>query len=110
MRDDPAGLSHCVTTRWATYLAFAHRREAGRPAASLFGPGVWPLKPPSRGRRGITPQSRKRVKVISPGYPVVFVSRTARCSGTVLFNDSPQSGKLMKHSPVTITPLARIHG
>ena len=50
------------------------------------------------------------VKVISPGYPVVFVSRTARCSGTVLFNDSPQSGKLMKHSPVTITPLARIHG
>jgi len=27
----------------------------------------------------------------------------------VLFNDRPQSGELMKHSPVTITPLSRIH-
>jgi len=35
---------------------------------------------------------------------------TARCSGTVLFNDRPQSGELMKHSPVTITPPQRIHG
>ena len=33
MDDDPAGSSHCVMTRWATHLAFAHRHGAGRPAA-----------------------------------------------------------------------------
>lgn len=33
MRDDPAGLSHCVATRFATHPADANRREAGRPAA-----------------------------------------------------------------------------
>ena len=33
MDDDPNGLSYCAMTRWATHLAFAHRRGEGRPAA-----------------------------------------------------------------------------
>jgi hypothetical protein len=33
MRDDPAGLSHCVMTRFARQLAVANRHGAGRPAA-----------------------------------------------------------------------------
>ena len=73
MDDDPAGLSGCVGPGGAPAIR-AMRTTPGveRPAASLFSPRRLAVKPPSRGRRGITPQSRKRVKVISPGYPVVF--------------------------------------
>ena len=46
MDDDPAGLSHCVMTRFATHPADANQREAGRPAA--LGAGEF-LKLPKLG-------------------------------------------------------------
>jgi len=106
----PAGLSHCVATQFARHLADASWRVAGRPAVLKISPRHLAVKPPQPGVGCAYALRLSPVMVIAPGYPVVFVSRTARCSGAVLFNDSPQSGKLMKHSPVTITPLARIHG
>lgn len=71
MRDDPAGLSHCVATPFARHLADAKARGAGRPAALKISPRHLACAP-SRGRGAITRSRLSPVKVISPSYPVVF--------------------------------------